>query len=92
MVTTRIGLQNASTEEELEQILRSTAQVVQCALLLYRLQARQAEIKTPAVKLVFYHTQVAMHFWAPWCLPCKQMDVVFAELAKKYPGAAFVRV
>ncbi|KAK9802904.1 hypothetical protein WJX73_003852 [Symbiochloris irregularis] len=61
MVAVRTGFQDAVTEDDFEQTLRSAP-------------------------------SVAIHFWAPWCLPCKQMDVVFAELAKQYPGVAFVRV
>ena len=36
--------------------------------------------------------QVAVHFWAPWSAPCKQMDLVFAELAAQCPTATFLRV
>ena len=36
--------------------------------------------------------QVAVHFWAPWSAPCKQMDLVFAELAAQCSAAAFLRV
>ena len=38
------------------------------------------------------HFQVAVHFWAPWSAPCKQMDLVFTELAAQCPSAAFLRV
>lgn len=34
----------------------------------------------------------AIHFWAPWCEPCRHMDTVFAELAKEYPVTTFLRV
>ena len=33
-----------------------------------------------------------MYFWAPWSHPCKQLDLVFAELAKEYSNAKFLRV
>ena len=33
-----------------------------------------------------------MYFWAHWCHPCKQLDEVFAELAKDSSQAAFIRV
>ena len=36
--------------------------------------------------------QAAVYFWAPWCQPCKQLDEVFAELAKDSQQAAFIRV
>ncbi|KAK9904194.1 hypothetical protein WJX75_006435 [Coccomyxa subellipsoidea] len=35
---------------------------------------------------------VAVYFWAPWSHPCKQLDLVFAELAKEYSNAKFLRV
>lgn len=35
---------------------------------------------------------VVLHFWAPWSEPCKHMDIVFGELAKRHPGARFARV
>ncbi|DBB01219.1 hypothetical protein WJX77_007450 [Trebouxia sp. C0004] len=34
----------------------------------------------------------AIHFWAPWCEPCKHMDIVFEELAKEHPVTQFLRV
>lgn len=34
-----------------------------------------------------------VHFWAPWCEPCKQMDEVLAALASEAPAATqFLRV
>ena len=33
-----------------------------------------------------------MYFWAHWCQPCKQLDEVFAELAKDSQQATFIRV
>mmetsp|Transcript_27408 Transcript_27408/g.59891 ORF Transcript_27408/g.59891 Transcript_27408/m.59891 type:complete len:347 (-) Transcript_27408:302-1342(-) len=35
---------------------------------------------------------VVVHFWATWCEPCKQMDVVLTQLAREQPHAAFCRV
>ncbi|EIE20299.1 putative thioredoxin-like 2 variant 3, partial [Coccomyxa subellipsoidea C-169] len=35
---------------------------------------------------------VAVYFWAPWSHPCQQLDLVFAELAKEYQDAKFLRV
>ena len=35
---------------------------------------------------------MAVYFWAPWSHPCKQLDLVFAELAKEYSNAKFLRV
>ncbi|CAK0782671.1 hypothetical protein CVIRNUC_005866 [Coccomyxa viridis] len=34
----------------------------------------------------------AVYFWAHWCHPCKQLDEVFAELARDSLQAAFIRV
>jgi len=36
--------------------------------------------------------QAVVYFWAHWCHPCKQLDEVFAELAKDSQQAAFIRV
>jgi thiol-disulfide isomerase/thioredoxin len=34
-----------------------------------------------------------VHFWAPWCEPCKQMDEVLAALASEAPHSSqFLRV
>lgn len=33
-----------------------------------------------------------INFWAPWAEPCKQMNEVVAELAKKYPAGLFLQV
>ena len=33
-----------------------------------------------------------INFWAPWAEPCKQMNEVVAELAKKYPQTQFLEV
>ena len=35
---------------------------------------------------------VALNFWAPWALPCQQMNKVFAELSLKYPAVKFAQV
>jgi Grx4 family monothiol glutaredoxin len=32
------------------------------------------------------------NFWAPWAEPCKQMNEVVRELAKKYPNVLFLQV
>ncbi|PPQ69297.1 hypothetical protein CVT26_001615 [Gymnopilus dilepis] len=32
-----------------------------------------------------------INFWAPWAEPCKQMNEVVVELAKKYPAALFLQ-
>lgn len=34
----------------------------------------------------------AVHFWASWCDPCKQMDAIFAQLAAENPQTNFIRV
>jgi thiol-disulfide isomerase/thioredoxin len=52
-------------------------------------RSRLAERATPQLPL---RLQAVCHFWAPWCEPCKDMDVVFAHLSASTPGAAFVRV
>ena len=33
-----------------------------------------------------------LNFWAEWAEPCKQMNAVIAELAKKYPTILFLDV
>ncbi|PFH47997.1 hypothetical protein AMATHDRAFT_49865 [Amanita thiersii Skay4041] len=33
-----------------------------------------------------------INFWAPWAEPCKQMNEVVSELAKKYPTVLFLQV
>jgi len=33
-----------------------------------------------------------INFWAPWAEPCKQMNEVAEELAKKYPALLFLKV
>ena len=33
-----------------------------------------------------------INFWAPWAEPCKQMNEVVAELAKKYPQLLVLQV
>jgi Thioredoxin len=34
-----------------------------------------------------------VHFWAPWCEPCKQMDEVMSALASEAPSSShFLRV
>jgi thiol-disulfide isomerase/thioredoxin len=34
----------------------------------------------------------ALNFWATWAQPCKSMNEVFIELAKKYPKVLFLQV
>jgi len=34
----------------------------------------------------------ALNFWAPWAEPCKSMNEVFYELAKKYPKVLFLQI
>ena len=36
--------------------------------------------------------QSVVHFWAPWCEPCKQMDTVLQHLAAEHAGVTFLRV
>ncbi|CAL5228869.1 g12080 [Coccomyxa viridis] len=43
-------------------------------------------------KAVSTSDTAAVYFWAHWCQPCKQLDEVFAELAKDSQQAAFLRV
>ena len=33
-----------------------------------------------------------INFWAPWAQPCKQMNEVVLELAKKYPQVLVLQV
>ena len=33
-----------------------------------------------------------LNFWAPWAEPCKQMNEVVRELAKKYEKVLFLQV
>lgn len=33
-----------------------------------------------------------INFWAPWAEPCKQMNEVVIELAKKYPQTLVLQV
>lgn len=33
-----------------------------------------------------------INFWAPWAAPCKQMNEVVAELAKKYQEVLVLQV
>ena len=33
-----------------------------------------------------------INFWAPWAEPCREMNKVVQELAKKYPAALFLQV
>ena len=33
-----------------------------------------------------------INFWAPWAEPCKQMNSVVQELAKKYPQLLVLQV
>lgn len=33
-----------------------------------------------------------INFWAPWAEPCKQMNQVVTELARKYPNALVLQV
>ena len=38
-------------------------------------------------------TRVSLtNFWAPWAEPCKQMNEVVLELAKKYPKLLVLQV
>ena len=33
-----------------------------------------------------------INFWAPWAEPCKQMNDIVAELARKYPPLLVLQV
>lgn len=37
-------------------------------------------------------TVIVLDFWAEWAQPCKQMNDVFEELAKKYNAIKFIKV
>eukprot|EP00877_Chromochloris_zofingiensis_P004650 jgi/Chrzof1/14186/Cz08g28180.t1 len=43
-------------------------------------------------KMLESSMQTVAYFWASWCQPCKQMDVVTAALAEQHPSVTFVRV
>jgi len=40
-------------------------------------------------ELLQTNAKAVLNFWADWCEPAKQMNAVFAELAKSTPEVAF---
>ena len=42
--------------------------------------------------VVASYLQVAVFFWAPWSQPCKQLHLVFEQLAKDNSDVRFVQV
>ena len=41
---------------------------------------------------LLWPVQVVLYFWATWCAPCKQMDLVVDQLAKDHAHVSFFKV
>ncbi len=78
-----MAVHNAASAGEFERLTATQASARQRA-------ARQLA-RCPDASLSA-RAQAVAHFWAPWCEPCTQMDVVFTHLAASHPGVTFVRV
>lgn len=85
------NLRNVSTEEEFDKAA-STSGTVSLTTLFQSRRLHHAHTLNQRLTRRLILAQAAVYFWAHWCQPCKQLDEVFAELAKDSQQAIFIRV
>ncbi len=84
-------MRNVSTQQDFDKAV-STSDTVSLTTL-SPLKRSRSIAKVSRIGLhQLMSVQAAVYFWAHWCQPCKQLDEVFAELAKDSQQAAFLRV